>query len=106
MVETIIGGLILATLLWVLKLSYNRFIQFRQKRVLISWLRANTRDEPGESHKSLLEAAQHLGISIEEINHLVLHTKQIFHSKIEPDLISIWREEPQSIYEKRGLLMI
>lgn len=105
-VVTIISGLILAAILAVARHFCKDYKLTRQKKALVSWLRATTRDEPGESHRSVSEAANELGISPEEVNRLVSQTEEIFRSQSKPELISIWRKEPESVYETRGILMI
>lgn len=106
MAEAIVVGLVLAVLLWIAKSTYNHFIMRHRRNILENWLRMSTRDEPGESHKHISEVAQHLGLSTEEVNNLVFRSNELFRSQSNPHLISIWREEPQSVYEKRGILMI
>lgn len=100
------GELILAVLSKIANFFYGNLLIHHKKKMLISWLRDNTRDEPGESHKNVSDIAYHLGLSIEEVNNLVFRSNEIFRSQSNPHLISIWREEPQSVYEKRGILMI
>lgn len=106
MLEAIIAGLSIFAIIAGVNFCYNRYQLTRQKNALISLLRKNTRDEPGESHISVSEAALHLGITIEEVNRLVSSTEEILRSRLKPDQISIWREDSQSIYEKRGILEI
>ena len=100
------GGLIQSVLFRIVNFCYGYFIIHHRKKMLISWLRANTQDEPWESHKNVSDISYHLGLSIEEVNNLVFRSNEIFRSQSHPHLISIWREEPQSVYEKRGILMI
>lgn len=106
MTVTITGKLIDIVLTALAKFGSNHLLIHHQKQILITWLRSNTRDEPGESHKDVSDIAYHLGLSIEEVNNLVFRSNEIFRSQSNPSLISIWRDEPQSVYEKRGILMI
>jgi len=81
--------------------------QLRQRRKVVEdWLRNNTRDEPGESHRKLSDIALNLGLSDDEVNKSIIGNARVFRSKVTPDLISVWRQEPQSIYEKRGVLTV
>src|SRR6266487_5775062 len=101
--KTIAGGLILALLLWLAKVLWERFRLRRDSKAIEEWLKTNTRDEPGESHRNVSEIACHLGLSEDRVNQAVARSHAILRSDEQVDQISIWRQEPQSIYEKRGL---
>lgn len=70
------------------------------------WLEANSQDDPGESHRSLREISEALRITEERVEMACLADDRIFRSSVKPEQYSIWRKEPQSIYEKRGLLFV
>lgn len=110
MIETIIGavlgGLILALLLGGGKYYYNKYKITRQGKALVKWLHLNTKDEPGESHKTISEVAKFMGLSNDEIDFIVARNKQILRSYSNPELISVWRREPQSVYDKHGVLFL
>ncbi len=70
------------------------------------WLLENTRDEPGESHLEISGIASGIRLSEKRVLRACQISKHVFQSKADPSLWSVWREEPQSVYEKRGLLVI
>ena len=76
------------------------------RRQVYSWLRSNTRDEPGESHVDMLTMVKGTGLSEERVRRACFSEKRIFRSSRGGEQWSVWREEPQSIYEKRGLTII
>jgi hypothetical protein len=81
--------------------------QRRQRRKVVeNWLRDNTRDEPGDSHRKLSDIALNLGMSEDEVNKSIVGNSRIFRSTKMPDHVSVWRQEPESIYEKRGVLAV
>ncbi len=76
------------------------------RRRVRQWLLENTRDEPGESHLEISRIASGMRLSEARVLRACLVSKHVCHSKANPALWSVWREEPQSVYEKRGLLVI
>lgn len=71
---------------------------------IFKWLKNNTKNEPHESHKSIVEIISATHIPEERVRIACLKSKRIFHSIKQPGAYSIWRQEPQSIYEKRGII--
>ena len=80
---------------------------FVDRQRVYQWLRDNTRDEPGESHETTAGVAK--GVRIPEIRARTacFGERRIFRYVAADggELWSVWREEPQSIYEKAGLLI-
>ena len=76
----------------------------RRAKAVENWLRANTTDRPGDSHRKLSEIALNLGLSEDEVNKSVIQNPKIYRSKMTPDQVSIWRQDPQSVYDRRGVL--
>ena len=71
------------------------------------WLKANTRDESGQSHLDLLTISKGTGLSEERVRRACMSDKRIYVFGKEPNLsFSVWRQEPSSVYEKRGILSI
>ena len=106
MIEGIIVLLVGAGIVAVLKYLYKNYYNYRRKSELVTWLRLNTKDLPGESHKNISEAVCDLNVSLDVINRIVSNSNEIFRSQSNPSLISIWRQEPESVYEKRGITYI
>jgi hypothetical protein len=78
----------------------------RDGNTIHQWLAENTRDEPADSHKSIFEI--HVGTHIpeERVPTACLQDFRIFQALSQPGHYSIWRREPQSVYEKRGILTL
>jgi hypothetical protein len=69
------------------------------------WLRANTRDEPGESHVTTEAIAKGTGLPDSRVRRACVSDVRVFRPQSQPEQWSVWRMEPQSIYEKRGPLV-
>ena len=50
--KTVIEGLVLALVLWLAKVIWERLHLRRDGKAIIEWLRRNTRDESLESHRT------------------------------------------------------
>jgi hypothetical protein len=68
-----------------------------------AWLRANTVDEPGRSHATTDRLAVALRVAPEDVRHACRQQRDLHQSSQDPDLWSVWRAEPQSVYETRGI---
>ena len=93
-----------ATGLWMLLRGWFQ-VQWDRKAIE-RWLTLKTHDEPGESHVNVPELSKRLGLSDNRINKAIAKSQIILRSKNDVNQISIWRQEPQSIYEKRGVRRI
>ncbi|MDO8671574.1 MAG: hypothetical protein Q7O66_09115, partial [Dehalococcoidia bacterium] len=76
------------------------------RRAVRRWLRKNTNDEAGQSHAGTTEIAKGTGFSEERARHACMSDKRIYRAHGEIDLWSVWRQDPQSVYDKRGLLIV
>ena len=90
-----------ATGLWVLLRGW--FQVQRDRKVIERWLKINTRDEPGESHVNVPELSQRLGLLDDRMNKAIAKSQIILRSQKDVNQIRIWRQEPQNIYDKRGV---
>src|ERR1043166_3111998 len=99
----IIGGAILALFLWLASQSWKRYQTKRNAKYIADWLQCNTENEPGKSHKTVSEVAKNLGLSESEVNEAVAKSHKVCRSQKNPDQVSIWQQEPQSVYEKGGI---
>ena len=70
------------------------------------WLKANSQGEPAESSKSLLAISEGTRLPEERVRIACLKSPQIYQSFLHPGHYSIWREEPQSVYEKRCVIRV
>jgi hypothetical protein len=68
------------------------------------WMHQNTRDEPGESHVDTFTIAKVTGLSEERVKSACMRDKRIFVSS--EGTWSVWRKDPQSIYENRGIITV
>src|SRR4051812_82149 len=89
---------------WVLLPIFARIRLWTDSRKVYSWLVGNTKDSPCDSHKSLFEIGNGTRLFEERVRFACLQNRKIYRSLSTPDLYSIWRHEPQSIYATRGLI--
>lgn len=106
MLEAVLATVVVAVLTTGGRWLWERHIFRRQKQELILWLYETTRDEPGQSHRTIEEAAAHLGVSSERVDRLVARCESVLRSRRRLDQISVLRVEPQSIYEKRRPIVV
>ena len=74
------------------------------RRTVYKWLRANTRDEPGESHVTTETLAKGTRLPEDRTRRACMSDPRIYRLQGQPERWSVWRAELQSIYEKRGIL--
>lgn len=67
------------------------------------WLRTNTHDEPGESHLDTATLAKGTRLPEDRVRHACMSDGRIHRLQESSEQWSVWRKEPQSVYEKRGL---
>ncbi len=72
------------------------------RRNVYLWLRSNTKDEPRESHVDTATLAKGVRLPEDRIRRACMSDKRIYRFCKDSEQWSVWREEPQSIYEKRG----
>ncbi len=109
LVEVAIGILTLLVaglLIWLANQLRQWWLLKRDMSMVSAWLRANTKDEPGESHRSTEAIADRTGIPKHRVVAACLAHKRVFQSKGDASLWSVWREEPESIYNRRGMLRV
>ncbi|MBN2846182.1 MAG: hypothetical protein JXQ25_09390 [Deltaproteobacteria bacterium] len=70
------------------------------------WLQSNTVDEPGESHVDTPALAKGTRLPEDRVRRACMTDQRIYHYSMDSDQWSVWRKEPQSVYEKRGALFI
>jgi len=67
--------------------------QWLRRRRVRRWLERYT-GEPFETHASTSDIATGVHLSEDIVTETCLQSPDIFRSKVEPDLWSIWQEEP------------
>ena len=79
----------------------------RDRRKIYGWLSSNTRDEHGESHVDTVTLAKGSCLPEDRVRRACMSDKRIYHyARGSDEQWSIWRKEPQGIYEKRGPIVI
>ena len=68
------------------------------------WLRANTRDEPRESHVTTAPLAKGTRLPEDRVRRACMSDRRVYRFPGPPEQWSIWRAGPESVYEKRGVL--
>lgn len=105
-VVTVVAGVALGLLGWSGTIVVARLRAMADRRRVYGWLRSNTRDEPGESHVDILTLVKGTSLPEDRVRRACFSEKRIYRSSRGDEQWSVWREEPQSIYEKRGLIML
>jgi hypothetical protein len=98
-VITVLSSVAIALLGWLV----TRTRAMVDRRRVYAWLRSNTRDEPGESHVDILTLVKGTRLPEERVSRACFSNKWIHRSSGSSEQWSVWREQPQSIYEKRGI---
>jgi hypothetical protein len=108
--DTILIGIISAVAIgllgWLATIISRRIIEADDRRKVFKWLQLNTRDEPGESHVDTVTLAKRTRIPEERVRRACMTDLRVHRFADDTEQWSIWREKPQSIYEKRGLLTL
>ena len=102
---TILSGVAIGLLGWGAALLKRRAGEAADRRRVYLWLQSNTRDEPGESHVDTITLAKGTRLPEERVRRACMSDQRIYRSSSEQERWSPWRQEPQSIYEKRDLLV-
>jgi len=108
MTEQLLAGILLAAAVallgGILALVRVRGRALLDRRRVYRWLRCYTRDEPGESHVDTSTLAKGTRLPEDRVRLACMSDRRVYRLPKGPEEWSIWREEPQSIYEKRGVL--
>lgn len=96
-VGTVVGGILLAGLVFLAKTLGLK----RDQRRVLKWLERNTEDEPGSSHVTLSSISNGVCLPEKRVRKVCVSCPRILRSQEDSTKWSIWREEPQSVYDKR-----
>ena len=80
--------------------------KFSRRRAVYDWLASNTTEEAGNTHRSFEQISVGTRLPVDDVLVVCRRDKRILQASNQPELWGIWRKEPQSIYETRGLLVI
>jgi hypothetical protein len=104
-IKGIISGVAIAILFWIGSIIKSKIRVLLDRNRIYKWLKSNTRDEPGESHVDIVTLAKGTKLPEDRVRRACMSDKRIYHHASEFEEWSVWRKEPQSIYEKRGPLI-
>ena len=91
----IISFIILGLFAWVGRKIYFRYLCYKVHK----WLKANTKDKPGETHVDTITIAKGSKLSEEQVRNACISSEKIYRYSNGKEQWSIWREQPQSCYE-------
>jgi hypothetical protein len=106
MSEGIVTAVISALTIGLLGWLGARLRAILDRRKVYQWLKANTKDEPHESHVDTVTLAKGTRLPEDRVRRACMSEERIYHLMQEPEQWSVWRKDPQSIYEKRGPIII
>jgi len=92
---SVVAGVILALILWL----GGGGKAWWDKRKVYQWLKDKTSDTLGNSHVSTIKIAQETGLSEERVRKACVSNKIYRHLNNNEEEWSVWREEPQSVYD-------
>jgi hypothetical protein len=107
-VDIVVGAaatLLAGAVTGLLVFARRRMAVRRDSRAVYRWLATTTRDDPGESHRSTSEIAAGTHLSEARTYAACRHNRRIIQSAKQHDLWSIWRQEPESVYDRRGVIV-
>lgn len=106
MLEAILIAIAGAVAVAILGFATHRLRGFADQVRVRRWLVANTKDGPGESHVAVSVISSGIRLPEDRVLRACIASKHVLRSQHDRTLWSVWRSEPQSIYEKRGLRTI
>ena len=102
----ILSAVGIGLLSWLAFLVRSKTRDIWDRRKVYRWLHSNTRDQPGESHVDTVTVAKGTRLPEERVRRACMSDTRIHRFPNEPEQWSVWRKEPQSVYEKRGILRV
>lgn len=102
----ILSAVGIGLLSWLAVLGRSKTRDLWDRRKVYTWLQSNTRDQTGESHVDTVTMAKGTRLPEERVRRACMSDKRIHRFPTEPEQWSVWRKEPQSVYEKRGILKV
>jgi hypothetical protein len=101
-----LGALVTAVVGGLLVFLGGRVREPSDQRRVVKWLRQNTKDELGASHENTRTIAKETGLPEERVRRACMIDDRVYLFQGPPEQWSVWRQDPQSIYETRGLLIL
>jgi len=106
MIEQVLVAILSFVALAAVGFAGRSALRHADQRCVRRWLLENTSDYPGRSHATIVTVSSGLRMSEVRVERACLYSKQILRSNTHPELWSVWRAEPESIYDRRGLLVV
>lgn len=73
---------------------------FWDRHKVYQWLKSNTHDKPGESHVDIITIARGTRLPEDRVHSACMSSGQkIYYFSNSKEQWSVWRKEPQSVYE-------
>jgi len=109
--DKVIAALTPASLIALGKLSFSWARAKMDRRAVHACVQATTRDAPLESHLDTATLAKRTCLPDDRVQDACVTDGRIHRHRApgQPDLWSVWRsapQEPPSVYESRGLLIL
>ena len=105
-VVTVLGALAAAILIGSLRMLWISIQNKSDRRSVVEWLQRHTKDEPYKSHVTTQTIVKGTGLPEKRVYQACMSDSRIYWMQGTPEQWSVWRQEPQSMYETRGLLII
>jgi len=106
LVLAILSAVAIGILGWLAVLSRAKVRVAFDRRRVYRWLCSNTRDEAGQSHVDTAILAKGTSLPDDRARRACMSDRRIFRFAGEPEMWSVWRQDPPSVYEKRGILTL
>jgi hypothetical protein len=100
----ILSAIAIGILGWLAVLARSRARDVLDRRSVYRWLRSNTQDEPGKSHVDTATLSKGTALPEDRVHRACISDRRIYRFPKQPEEWSVWREKPQSVYDKRGVL--
>jgi hypothetical protein len=100
--KELVVALIAAALIGLGTVGRKYFVAWNDGRRIYNWLHSTTADKPGESHRTHTDIARGLRLTPKRVANACRQNVRLLTA--EDQSVSVWREEPQSIYETRGII--
>jgi len=94
-INTAISFIVIGLLGWFIAKSRN----FIDRYKVYQWLKSNTSDTAGKSHVDTIEIAKGTKLSDDRVRKACMSCRKIYRYSNGKEKWSVWRKEPQSIYD-------
>ena len=92
---SVISSIVIAFLWWLIAKGRD----FMDRYKVYRWLKSNTSDTPDKSHVDTIEIAKGTKLSDDRVRKACMSCRKIYRYSNGKEKWSVWRKEPQSIYD-------